>query len=186
MRDWQENLDDVLNMAWATLRGHRGARGDFPGIATLATIGEDGAPSARAVVLRSVDQAAGTVDIYSDTQTAKLREVEADPRVAVVVWSTEHKIQLRLRGKVTILTGNDAQAEWERVPDHGVVNYGVTPPPGTEIPAPNAYERRPVQSRFAVLRVIIDSIDLVHLGEPFHIRAAFSRDRGWAGRWLAP
>ena len=186
MQDWRENLDDVLDMAWATMRGHRGTRGGFPGLAVLSTIGEGGGPESRAMVLRRADREAGVIDMYSDSETPKVRQIAAEPRVAVQLWASQQRIQLRLGGRAAVITGPQAQEEWRRVPDHAIVNYGVMPPPGTPIAAPNAYERRPEQGRFAVLRITIETIDLVHLGEPHHIRAAFRRANGWAGHWLAP
>lgn len=66
--------------------------------ATLATIGEDGAPDARAVALRRLT--ADGVEFGTSSDSRKGRQLAADPRAAVVLYWRELLQQLRVTGRV--------------------------------------------------------------------------------------
>lgn len=74
----------------------------------LATSSPAGGPSARAVILRGVDER-GFV-FFTDTRSAKAVELEADPRVALVVlWSSLER-QVRVVGHAAQVTDEEADA----------------------------------------------------------------------------
>ena len=60
----------------------------------LATTGRDGAPAARAVLLRGLDER-GLV-FYTDNESRKGRELENDPRAALVFLWPSHERQARV------------------------------------------------------------------------------------------
>jgi pyridoxamine 5'-phosphate oxidase len=70
----------------------------LPDAMTLATVDADGAPNARMVVLRGVD-ARGFV-FYTGSASTKGRELEGDPRAAIVFHWNELERQVRARGAV--------------------------------------------------------------------------------------
>src|SRR5690349_1709938 len=70
-----------------------------PAAATLATVGEDGAPSARVVLLKHVDARGFT--FYSNYESRKARELEIEPRAALVMWWPPLERQVRVEGVVT-------------------------------------------------------------------------------------
>ncbi len=88
MLNWRENLDDVLDMAWATMRGRRGTRGGFLGLAALSSIDEGAAAESRAMVLRRADREARVIDMHFDSETPKVRLIAAESRVAVQLWAS--------------------------------------------------------------------------------------------------
>ena len=149
----------------------------------LATSGPDG-PEARTVVLRRADRAAGEVEMASDTDTAKVRALRADPRAAVMHWNAEEALQIRLSLEVRIVVGDPGR--WEAMPEAARWNYGAVPPPGTPVPAPDAWERPGERSRFAALIGAVRRIDAVLLAEDGHRRAAWDAADGFAGAWLSP
>lgn len=63
---------------------------------TLATIGLDGGPSARTVLMSSVEVDGFT--FHTDARSAKAREVDTDPRVSLVVVWPDFFRQLVVRG----------------------------------------------------------------------------------------
>ena len=65
-------------------------------------------------------------------------------------------------------------------------SYGVTPQPGTPIPASDAYSRAPNPAQFGVLTMAVEELDVVHLSNDYHRRALYQRSQGWEGGWLAP
>lgn len=183
---WTRNLAQFFNAGWAALlpqaiSDRRDAR-----LAMLATIGADGAPEARGVVLRAADPARATVDVFADASTPKCRELAADPRVALTIWREDVLIQLRLRGTMKIVEGALAAQAWEGLPDSALPNYGVTPPPATPIQEPDAYLSAPDAARFAILRLTVETLDLVSLNGPISVRAFYERRDGFRGAWRAP
>lgn len=156
---------------------------------TLATIGTDGLPQARTVVLRAADRSSATLDIHTDLHSAKVAELRANPVAALHVWDASPYLQIRIEAEVAILTGADVTGIWKRVPSPARLAYGSTPPPGQPIEGALGYEKSPDPAAFAVLRLSVLAIDALHLG-PDHRRARFERaydgQNDWAGQWLAP
>ena len=184
--DWATTLAGHLDTAWALLAEGASARNAATRFVTLATLGQDGTPEARTVALRHAERRTGTLEIYTDTLSAKIAELSAEPRASVHVWAPGPQLQIRLRATVTVLTGAAVRARWDALHPTARLSYGIAPPPGTPIDTPHAHDRFPHPDRFAVLSARIDQIETVHLGEPAHTRALFARADGWAGGWRAP
>jgi pyridoxamine 5'-phosphate oxidase len=75
---------------------------------TLSTIGPDGRPSARIVLLKGVD-ARGFV-FYTNTRSRKGREVLARPDVALTFWWPQLESQIRVEGRATRVSDEEADA----------------------------------------------------------------------------
>lgn len=183
---WKTSLPGHLETAWRLLAEGVADPGTPARRPVLASIGQDGAPQARTVVLRRADASTALVEVHTDSQSTKIGELRRDPRVALHIWHPGAEVQLRLSGRVVILTGAAARAYWPDVPDGSRSSYGVSPAPGTRLPGPYAYVRSANPERFAVLRCELDRIETVHLGAPIHSRGVFRRRDGWAGEWRAP
>jgi hypothetical protein len=89
-RDYRNPPLDVAHMAddplvelarWVDAAA--GAGVTEPNAMTVATVGPDGAPAARVVLLRGIDD--GLV-FYTNYHSAKGRDLAADPRAAAVLW----------------------------------------------------------------------------------------------------
>ena len=80
----------------------------------LATASPEGGPSARAVILRGVDER-GFV-FFTDTRSAKAVELETDPRVALVVLWAALSRQVRVVGHAAPVTDDEADAFFARRP----------------------------------------------------------------------
>ena len=171
----QGDLAGALDGIWERLGAMREV--------ALATSGPDG-PEARTVVLRRADRVAGEVEMVSDSETAKVRALRADPRAAVMHWDAEEALQVRLSLRVRILVGDEDR--WDAMPPAGRWNYGAVPPPGTPVPAPDAWERPRERARFAVLIGAVRRIDAVLLAADGHRRAAWDAADAFAGAWLSP
>ncbi len=71
-----------------------------PDAMVLATVGDNGAPSARVVLCKRVDDAAGYLVFFTNYQSRKGRELAAQPRAAAVIhWDAMHR-QVRIEGPV--------------------------------------------------------------------------------------
>ena len=69
-----------------------------PNAMTLATASRDGMPSARMVLLKGYD-ARGFV-FYTNYESAKARDLESNPRAALVFWWGALQRQIRISGSV--------------------------------------------------------------------------------------
>ncbi len=151
----------------------------------LATRDSDGWPAVRTLVLRRFDPQDWVLDLHSDADASKVLQLTDDPRAMLHVWDPQVQLQIRLRAHVTRLHGEEVAALWDKVPESSREAYGAVPPPGTSIPAADAWRSNPRPARFAVLRCRVTRIEALHLGNR-HRRARFERETGWQGGWLVP
>ena len=75
---------------------------------TLSTVGADGRPSARVVLLKGID-AQGLV-FYTNTRSRKGREIGAHPDVSLTFWWPQLESQVRFEGKATPVGDPEADA----------------------------------------------------------------------------
>lgn len=157
----------------------------------VATVGNNG-PSARLMVLRSVDRKARTLAFYTDRRAAKVDEIAADSRVAITGYDPAMRLQLRLHGTGKLLTGNDVAARWRAIGDSGRQAYATTQPPGSRLEAPGSGlppEIVPADSEahFAVFEVAVSRLEWLFLASSGHRRARYDYESGaWVGSWRVP
>jgi pyridoxamine 5'-phosphate oxidase len=90
---------------------------------TLATVSADGAPSARTVALKEVDDR-GLV-FTSVLHGRKAQELRADPRAAIVFWWPVVRRQVTATGSVEALGRDVAERLFaQRPPEHQLQTYG--------------------------------------------------------------
>lgn len=85
-----------------------------PNAMTLATASRDGAPSARVVLLKSVEEA-GFV-FYTNYESRKSRELFENPRAALVFLWKELERQVRVTGTVERTSREESEAYWNSRP----------------------------------------------------------------------
>ncbi|HEY3732164.1 MAG TPA: pyridoxamine 5'-phosphate oxidase [Steroidobacteraceae bacterium] len=79
-----------------------------PNAMVLATVAGDGSPSARVVLCKDIRADAGSVTFYTNYRSRKGAELDANPRVAAVIyWDALHR-QIRLEGRVTRVTAAES------------------------------------------------------------------------------
>jgi pyridoxamine 5'-phosphate oxidase len=79
-----------------------------PNAMTLATASPDGAPDARIVLLKGADARGFT--FYTDHRSAKGRQLDANPRAALVFWWAELERQVRVSGRVVRASREESAA----------------------------------------------------------------------------
>ena len=185
-------LDEVRADAFRLLsRGVADRRSPFRS-PTLATVGGDGRPRLRTVVLRAFDPAERRLVIHSDSRATKVAEIGADPRVSLHVWDGGVQVQVRLAGTAALQGAAAAQAEWGRLHSGSRSTYQVRPVPGTALDDPAAADRDRVGedaalANFAVIAVDVTGMEWLHLARDGHRRAAFTWTAdGPAAAWLVP
>jgi len=184
LHPWAIALDTLYDQTWQRLiRGvhDRHAPARHP---TLANVSPEGLPRARTVVLRSADKSSSTLEIHTSLRSPKIADLTARPVAALHVWDSGQKLQIGIDTEVEVVSGPEAADTWAQVPEHSRTAYSREVP-GTPIPDPLAYDTQPDPAAFAVLRLHITALDVLHLG-PHHRRTEFSRERQWVGQWLSP
>ncbi len=185
VHEWAASLEGLRDQVWKRLlRGvnDRRAAGRHP---TLATVDAGGMPQLRTVVLRAADRQAATLRVYSDCNAAKVAQLAAHPSAGIHIWDRDAHLQIRVMAKAEVMTGEPMAPLWEKIPEHARCNYGTQPRPGEAIDEGLAYERIPRFEDFAVITLVIQEFDALHLGHQ-HRRALFRREDDWQGQWLAP
>jgi len=124
-RQFERWLDEALQMNFRE-----------PNAMSLATSMPDGTPSVRVVLLRQWDER-GFV-FYTNYESQKGRELEANPKASIVFWWDELERQVRISGTV------------ERVDDSEADAYFQTRPRGHQIAAWVSHQSLPIESREAL------------------------------------
>lgn len=75
-------------------------RYDDPNAMAIATATPNGRPSVRIVLCKSIDAARGTLTFFTNYQSRKGRELESNPRAAVVFHWPHAQKQVRVEGRV--------------------------------------------------------------------------------------
>ncbi|MDT4935153.1 MAG: pyridoxamine 5-phosphate oxidase [Pseudonocardiales bacterium] len=104
-----------------------------PNAMQVATTGADGRPAIRTVLLKGVDQRG--VVFYTNYESAKAREIEANPYAAAVLVWLAHERQVRVSGPV------------QRVSRAETEEYFATRPRGSQVGAWASAQSSVVSSR---------------------------------------
>jgi pyridoxamine 5'-phosphate oxidase len=109
--------------AWLAEGREREAR--WAEVMTLATVGEDGRPSARAVVLTAWDERG--FEFFTDCRSRKAAEFADRPAVAAVfLWPATGR-QVRVEGSVIELSEAESDAGFEPTPRQGRLVVWASP-----------------------------------------------------------
>lgn len=111
----------IFNDAFARAQRTDRALLPEPNAMSLATVGDDGSPSLRIVLLKGVDEN-GFV-FYTNLESRKGRDLRGQPRAALCFYWSALDLQIRVDGSVTPVTGEEAD------------EYFVSRPRGSQIGA---------------------------------------------------
>ena len=136
-----------------------------PEAMTLATVDEQGLPNARMLLCKGVD--ARGLAFYGNVESAKGRELAANPQAAALFHWKSLRRQVRFRGSVSPLTDAEADA------------YFATRPRQSRIGAWASQQSRPLESRAALEAAAADYAQKFGDGD-------VPRPAYWRGWRLAP
>ena len=83
---------------------------------TFGTIGLQGMPELRTVVLRQADQKSASLEVHTDLKSAKVKELKSNPNVGIHIWFPKLKLQIRIKAISEIETGETVKEKWNIVP----------------------------------------------------------------------
>jgi pyridoxamine 5'-phosphate oxidase len=136
-----------------------------PTAMTLATATPDGRPSARMVLLKGLDR--GGFAFYTNRRSRKGRELEQNPRAALVFHWPAIERQVRVEGTVERLTDAESDAYFASRPPGA--RLSATASPQSEVVA----DRAALEERVAALRTRVGD-------------APADRPEHWGGYRLVP
>jgi pyridoxamine 5'-phosphate oxidase len=131
---------------------------------TLATAGGDGTPSARIVLLRGVDERGFTW--FTNRTSPKGRDMEANPRAALVFYWERLERQVRVAGPVSL------------IPDEESAAYFAGRPRRSQLAAWASPQSRPLESRVELVSAA-EHYAILHPGQ-------VPRPPFWGGYRLRP
>lgn len=111
-----------------------------PNAMALATVDPEGLPDVRMVLMKGFDE--DGVVFYTNTESAKGRELAATPKAAVVFHWKSLRRQVRFRGPVEQVSAEEADA------------YFQSRPRDSRIGAWASQQSRPLESRFALEKAV--------------------------------
>jgi pyridoxamine 5'-phosphate oxidase len=137
-----------------------------PNAMTLATASPDGTPSARVVLLKGVDER-GFV-FYSNYESQKGRELAQNPNAALVFWWEPLERQVRIKGTV------------ERLPGDESTDYFHSRPRGSQLGAWASPQSHVIDSR----EVLEENLQEVQ--ETYEDEETIPRPSHWGGYVVRP
>ncbi|HDR9154613.1 TPA: pyridoxamine 5'-phosphate oxidase family protein [Burkholderia vietnamiensis] len=192
-----DSLAHVYDRLWSCLESGVGPQRSPFTMVQAATLGVDGAPKVRTVVLRQASRAEQRLSFHTDARSEKVAELRRDPRIAIVAADLDALVQIRAEGRASICD-DDARrrAIWASSRPHTLLLYRAPLRPGTPIdapgrahvaPAPDTASAADGYANFCVLDVAVTRIDWLDLARSGHRRALFELHAdGYDGRWVAP
>lgn len=175
----------------------RAAGVPLPEAMTLATADASGRPSARMLLLKSADERGFT--FFTGYQSRKGRELEENPRAAIVVYWNALGRQVRVEGSVRRLPGVDSDEYWGTRPARSRAAAAASrqSEPLASLEALEAETERllaehggevPRPERWGGYVLEPDAIELwQHRDDRLHDRFRFTRAReGWVSERLSP
>jgi general stress protein 26 len=168
---------EIRQRIWAELQRAVNDRHHEWRTPVLATIGTDGLPEARTVVLRQADAKLASMAFYTDSRSPKVAELMATPHASMVFWSKRLSWQLRVRVNVRVRTsGPEVDEVWTRMcqsPAAG--DYLSATAPGAALPdASTPPAPAGLQHHLSIVNMQVLAMDWLELARTGHRRAALT------------
>jgi pyridoxamine 5'-phosphate oxidase len=193
----EDDLDAIAGFIWAELANATTDGASEFRHAQLATIGAQGWPQSRTIILRHADNMRREVGFHTDRRSTKAAELAINTSVAVVAYDRPRGLQLRLWGQAELHTENpQAEQVWAALYPPLRAPYRAQYAPGTPLDTPIAANpsdtaRNPANpdagfENFAFVAIRVVRLEWLHIRPTRHRRARFEWAAGWQGNWLAP
>lgn len=190
-------LSTILADSWSKLKETDSRNSGFQYM-TVCNYAPDGI-NAYTVVLREVNTDDFRLIFYTDFRSPKVKQMEINSKVSLVLYNDEEKLQLTMQGEAAICRHNEtANACWKKNGYKGRTSYLAQPAPSTVVNEPinglahlhgrefNEPDNAGFEN-FAVVIVKIYSLEYLQLNKSGNLRAAFKLQHNvWEGSWLIP
>ena len=185
------NPDEIRQRIWMELQRATQDRHSEWRTPVLATVGQQGMPDARTVVLRHADVKLSRLHIYTDSRSPKVAALADQPGAMLVFWSKRLSWQLRVRVQISVQTaGPQVDAVWDRVRQSAAAgDYLSAAVPGDALPDDVLPDEQALPGNsapahhLAILVAQVQEMDWLELARSGHRRALLKADT-WA--WRVP
>ncbi|MEB3270698.1 MAG: pyridoxamine 5'-phosphate oxidase family protein [Synechococcus sp.] len=159
----------------------------------LASVAADGTPRLRTLVFRGWGGPAA-LDLLSDGRSAKAAELAREPAVELCWLLPRARCQFRLRGRCLSLPQQQEQRQrqhhWQALSGAGRALWSW-PPPGEPLDQqadfpPFLPPEAPLPAHLLLLRIGLDQVELLELGDHPHRRRRWRQRSGWQQEDLNP
>ncbi len=184
-------LETINAVTWSWLGAAAEDREDPFRTPVVATVGLDGSPHARTVVLREVDSAAWTLVFYTDVRSPKYEELLNGKAVTWLFYDAARQLQVRATSTASLHT-RDAAADrawgWSAIASRAAYASASAPGAAIEAPIPSVFLRSQAEAEhgranFCVVRCRVHELDVLQLHPGCHRRARVRVD---GAAWRAP
>jgi pyridoxamine 5'-phosphate oxidase len=189
-----DDLSLTLEEAWSRLTGGvRDRRSPFHTPA-IATIGLDGRPRMRTVVLRGADAGQGLLRFHTDLRGGKVAEIHREPRLALHAYDPRAKFQIRAEGRASVHVDDSvADHAWDASKPMSRACYATEPEPGAPLESVEDFKIPSDEedidagrANFCVVVLRVMTLETLYLDHAGHRRALFTSGSPVKSRWLAP
>lgn len=201
--EFYNDLDLSLAKAWAVIEAGLAKRTSAAHTPAVGTIGADGYPELRIMVLREADRQSGQLRFHTDARSNKIAEIASGCAATTLFYDPEEKAQIRMSGTLRVETDGDAADKaWRQSTPFARRCYMADVAPGslsTEatsgLPSwiqgkqPEEAELVDARENFAILWFKAQSLEWLYLANAGHRRARWNCEDEtglWSGNWLVP
>lgn len=156
-------------------------------VCSLASLESPELIKQRMVILREVTPENNLL-FYTDIRSAKIAQLETNSYASVLFYNPKIKLQVFIRGTVTIHTNDELWQDHQlKIEGKSINDYNTQSPPGKRIKNPLKVQRTN-QLNFALLELIPQTIEYLKLrSEPNRLRAIFIKTgEQWDKSYLIP
>jgi pyridoxine/pyridoxamine 5'-phosphate oxidase len=186
--------DGILSEIWLILANASRNRSAF-NFLQFGTVGLDGSPQMRTIVLRECNVEARSISFVTDIRSPKVAEIRKDARVGLLGYDHQSCVQLRLSGLAAIVTHEFERKEvWKRLRPSTLEMFNAASAPSTVLAEGQPGEETITGTdeatsydRYALIKVTIDRLEQLDLSSEPHRRFAFDcSEDSWQITRLAP
>ena len=195
-------LSQLWAEVWNGLKISLVRRGDPWRTPCLCTVGADGA-NGRIVVLRRVLIDSHEIRFHTDQRSLKVNEFEtyhtSHQKVTCLFYSPRWKRQVRFKGIISELIGDERKEEWQKTSPQSREIYGLESAPKTPQSSSESgwyFNEQMAFEHFKAYRIKATHLDVLTLRPEGHERALFqlkesalelrSSSHHWQGMWVTP
>ena len=169
----------------------------------VASLDGEGGVAQRVMILRAFDAEKWQLRFHTDARSPKVGQFVSSDAASVLFYDKHAKIQIRVAGRAIVERDSpEAEAAWNvsttfarrcYMAEAGPSSTSQSPTSG--LPAsiegvnPSEADVAPARANFAILRIVITTLDWLHLANDGHRRALLTFDeesREPVGQWLVP
>lgn len=193
-------LENIYNDCWERIyAGSRSAKHPFH-LVTLSTV-DVNEPAIRTVVLREVNPIEKTLNIHTDYRSPKVKQIQDNPMVAILLYDFESRIQIRLKAIVTVhYKDSVCENAWNKSRLESKKCYLTHSSPSSVINIPDdglpknltvkdltTENVQPGFDNFVVLQAKVVELDWLYLNHKGHRRALYKISNTEAKmNWILP